>query len=128
MTDNHLVRVLVVEFDPLHRDLIILALNRGSYAPVVCSDLSQLRHLIEEHHPKVLLIDLNLPGINGLDLLKGLVQDGLLKQSSVIVISAMGFPEIVNQAINMGVDDFLVKPILPDLLLARIQKAINKSI
>ncbi len=126
MAGEQLPRVLVVEFDTLQRDLIVMALNRGAYRPVICDDLSSLRPLMIEHQPAVLLIDLYLPGTNGLDLLKELSREGLLKQRSTIVISAMGFPEIINQVIALGVADFLVKPIYPDLLLKRIQRVVSK--
>ncbi len=127
MAEERLAHILVVVFDTLQRDLIVMALNRGTYRPVICEDLAQIRPLIKEHQPAVLLIDLYLPGTNGLELLKDLSREGLLKQRSTIVISAMGFPEIINQVIALGVDDFLVKPIYPDLLLARIQRVVNKN-
>lgn len=128
MTEAPRVPVLIIEFDTLQRDLMALALNRGPYRPIVCDDLARVRELIREHQPRILLIDLYLPGINGLSLLRELSVEGLVKDCAVVAISSMGYPEVVSQAVRAGVDDFLVKPIQPDLLLSRIQKVVDKAL
>ena len=77
---------------------------------------------IHERHPDLILLDLFLPQQNGLDFLQRLKQSGLLVSIPVIVVSALGFPEIVQQAVQAGARDFLVKPIDTDMLVARVQK------
>jgi DNA-binding response OmpR family regulator len=59
--------------------------------------------------------------MNGLDVLRKLKDQGDLEQTGVIVISALGYPEVVRQAAEAGADDFLVKPFDPVLLAERVK-------
>jgi DNA-binding response OmpR family regulator len=126
MTDIKPATVLVIESDPLLRDLIILALKRGAYAPLVCAEPRDARRLVIENQPAVVLVDLYLTGTNGLDLIRELNHDNLLAHRIVIAISALSFPEIITQTIQAGAADFLVKPFTADLLLSRIQRLLNR--
>jgi DNA-binding response OmpR family regulator len=127
MIDPQPASVLVVEFEPLQRDLILLALKRSGYTPVLCEDAAGVRQMLLAHQPGVMLVDLYLPGVNALDLMRGLLQEGFFKQRAVIVLSALGFKEVVRQAIEAGADDFLVKPLQPEILIARIERAVSKK-
>lgn len=126
MTANRPAQVLVIESDPLLRDLIILALKRGAYFPLACVEPGDARRLIAQTEPSVVLVDLYLAGANGLDLIQELKRDGLLAGRSVIAISALSFSEIITQVIHAGADDFLVKPFAPDLLLSRIERLLAR--
>ena len=127
MTETPPTRVLVVVFDSLQRDLIVLSLRRNAYQVTVCEDLTRLRTLLQEILPQVLLIDLYLPKVNGLDLIKFLGREGLLAQTVVMAVSSFGFPEVVQQAIQAGVADFLIKPVNPDFLLERLEITLSKA-
>jgi len=114
--------VLIIESDPVERDLIRLAMTRlGISATCVASGEAALES-IHARHPDLILLDLFLPQQNGLDFLQQLKQTGLLVSIPVIVVSSLGFPEIVQQAVQAGARDFLVKPIDTDLLVLRVQK------
>ena len=113
--------VLILEPNFLQCDLIKLALIRHGLTPIVCSQPSYLRQQLVQYLPDVLLIDTNLPGQNGLDLIAELNSEVLLKRTKVFFISSMGFPEIVQKTVRMGASGFLVKPLDPDLLVSRIR-------
>jgi DNA-binding response OmpR family regulator len=123
MTADAAARVLVLIFDSPQRDLIVLALKRSGYAPVVCDELPRVRDLIAIHQPAILLLDLVLPGMNGLDLLRALAREGLLAGRFIMTVSAMGFPEVVRQAAMAGVHAFLVKPVRTDVMIERLKAA-----
>jgi len=127
MNESRLACVLVVEFDTVQRALIELSLKRNHFLPVICQELEDVQNLIREHQPEVLLLDLYLPGANSLDLLRELRREGLLLKRSTIILSAMGFPEIVQKAMLAGADDFIVKPFDPAALISRIQKNIERK-
>lgn len=118
--------VLVLEPNALQCDLIKVALTRNHMTPIICNDPSVLRQQLLEHLPDVLLIDTYLPGQNGLDLIGQLHSEVLLQRTKVFFISSMGFPEVVQKAVQMGASGFLVKPLNPDLLVARILKCFNR--
>lgn len=120
--------VLVLEPNPLQCDLIRMALIRNHMNPIICGRPEELRQQLVQHMPDVLLIDTYLPGQNGLDLIGQLNSEVLLKRTKVFFISAMGFPEIVQKAAQIGASGFLVKPLDPDLLVTRILKSFNRSV
>jgi PleD family two-component response regulator len=118
--------VLVLEPNALQCDLIKMALIRNRMNPIICNEPSRLRQHLIELMPDVLLIDTYLPGQNGLDLIGELNSEILLKRTKVFFISSLGFPEIVQKAVQMGASGFLVKPLNPDLLITRIQNCFKQ--
>ncbi len=114
--------ILLLEYEPMLRELLTLSLRRSGYDPQFIEVPTQARaHLLSLPTPTALLIDLHLPGVNALELLRTLRREGLLARPAVIVLSGMAFPEIIQQAIRSGADDFLVKPIDPSHLIERIR-------
>ena len=119
--------VLVLEPNALQCDLIKLALIRHQMNPIICSEPADLRQKLIQHLPDVLLIDTNLPGLNGLDLIGQLNSEVLLNRTKVFFISALAFPEIVQKAAKMGASGFLVKPLNPDMMVTRIMGSLGRS-
>jgi DNA-binding response OmpR family regulator len=119
--------ILVLEPNALQCDLIKLALIRHSMNPIICTQPTALRQQLAQHLPDVLLVDTNLPGLNGLDLIGQLNSEELLKRTKVFFLSAMGFPEIVQKAAKIGASGFLVKPLNPDLMAERILSCFGRS-
>ncbi len=125
--------VLVVEADPVERDLIRLAMTRLRLATTWVATGEDALAAIRAQIPALVLLDLFLPRQNGLDLLVQLRAAGVLALLPVIAISSLGFPEIVQQAVEAGARDFLVKPMDTDILIDKVAKilaplkAINPS-
>jgi len=119
--------ILILEPNALQSDLIKMALLRYNMQPITCKQPDELRRKLSEYTPDVLLVDTCLPGLNGLDLIDQLLTETLLGRTKIFFISSMAFPEIVQKAIRMGASGFLVKPLNPDLLAARIQKCFKPA-
>jgi PleD family two-component response regulator len=113
--------VLILIPNALQCDLVKMVLVRSQMRPIVCDKPELLREQLVQHMPDVLLIDTHLPGHNGLDLVTQLNSDILLKRTKIFFVSSLGFPEVVQKAIQIGASGFLVKPLNPDLLVSRIQ-------
>jgi len=111
--------VMIVEPDAMQRDLIVLALQRRKLQPVVCPQASQVEEMVSQHKPELLILNLLLHGCNGLDLLDGLRKKGKLDRTKVVLLSPLGFPEIVRKAARAGASAFMVKPLDPELLAER---------
>jgi DNA-binding response OmpR family regulator len=119
--------ILVLEPNALQCDLIKLALIRHNMNPIICNQPAALRQQLLQHLPDVLLVDTYLPGQNGLDLIDQLNSEVLLKRTKVFFISSMAFPEIVQKAAKIGASGFLIKPLNPDLMAARILGCFGRS-
>ena len=117
-------RVLVVDDDPQTLRHVRDTLTRAGYEPIVTSDPSEVHPLMESERPDLVLLDLMLPGISGIDLM-----EGILERSGVPVIflSAYGQEEVVARAFDMGAADYVVKPFSPTELSARIRAALRRQ-
>lgn len=118
--------VLVIEDDLAQRDLISLVLSRMFNYKVVCAGngIDGLA-LYAELHPSVIILDILLPQMNGLDFLRQLRQENPKSDCAIFVISGLGYREVVQQAIENGARDFMVKPFDIQILAQRVEEAIN---
>ncbi len=120
--------ILVVEDDRTLSDLITLVLDQlvGCTLVRARSGIEALS-LFEIHHPPVIILDILLPQMNGIDFLRELRDRGWLEQTQVIITSALGYREIVQQAMKLGAKDFIVKPFDIQMLVKRVQRALEES-
>ena len=78
---------------------------------------------MEEKKPHLVLLDLMLPGVDGIELMKDIMHVG---DVPVIFVSAYGQDRLVARAFEMGADDYVVKPFSPTELVARIRAALRR--
>ena len=116
-------RILVVDDDPRTLRFVRDALSRAGYAPLVTGEARNLARLIRTEKPQLALLDLLLPGVDGIELL-GQVPE--LSDLPVIFISAYGRDETVARALDSGAADYIVKPFSPMELVARVRAAIRR--
>ncbi len=121
MTANPIPLVLVVESDSVQRDLIQLCLQRIGCEVSTTRNPEQIATIISKDHPSLLILDTFLPGSSGLEVINELNQKKLLKHTKVLLISAFGFSDIIQQAKDAGVQEFLIKPLNIDEFSARIK-------
>ena len=79
--------------------------------------------LLEEDKPHLVILDLMLPGVDGIDLMTDIMAAG---DVPVIFVSAYGQDRLVARAFEMGADDYVVKPFSPTELVARIRAALRR--
>ena len=115
--------VLVVDDDARTLRFVRDALAQAGYAPHVTGDPSELAELIRTQRPCLVLLDLMLPGADGIELMESVPE---LADLPVIFISAYGRDETIAKALEKGADDYLVKPFSTTELTARIQAALRK--
>lgn len=102
--------LLIAEDDRMSRDLMRAALKPFNFNIVTAVDGMEAMEMLREHKPRIVLLDILLPRINGLELLQELKEKNQLGEYYVIVVSALGFGEVVRQATMVGARDFIVKP------------------
>ena len=119
------LRVLAVDDDPQALRYVRDALTRAGYAPIVTGDPDDVPRLMKEHRPHLVLLDLMLPGSDGLEMMRDILKTG---DVPVIFLSAYGQDEVVARALDTGAADYVVKPFSPTELAARIRAALRKRI
>ena len=117
------VRILVVDDDPQTLRYVRDTLTAAGYAALVTGDHTELAHIIETEQPALVLLDLVLPGTDGLILMEQIPE---LADRPVIFISGYGHDETVARAFEAGAEDYLVKPFSPTELVARIRAALRR--
>ncbi|WP_054520586.1 response regulator [Thermanaerothrix daxensis] len=117
--------VILAERDALVRDLLATALKRLNLKVVTAAEGDEALTLCYQQPPDLLITDIWLPHLNGLDLIRRLKQEDRLIHTQVIIITSLGFPEVVAEAAALGVQDFLIKPVDTEELLARVQRRLG---
>ena len=117
------IRVLAVDDEPQALRYILDILVREGYAVVATGDPEEVQHILEEHKPHVVLLDLMLPGVDGIELMKDITDR---RDVPVIFVSAYGQEQLIARAFEMGADDYVVKPFSPTELVARIRAALRR--
>ena len=116
-------RILVVDDDPRTLRFVRDALSEAGYAPLVTGSAENLSALVRAERPRLVLLDLLLPGSDGIELLERVRE---LAETPVIFISAYGRDETVARAFEAGATDYIVKPFSPTELVARIGAALRR--
>jgi PleD family two-component response regulator len=113
---------------PMEADLVRMVLARAGYLPLGCSDLTEFNLFFDQNKPKVVILDIILPGQNGLELLKSIKADPIRSKTTILLISALAFADVVVQARKAGAADFFVKPLDADLLHQRLMQLGKNSL
>jgi two-component system KDP operon response regulator KdpE len=117
-------RVLLVEDDPNIVDLIRSNLTVRGFDMTVSSDGVRALQLLESSRPDLVLLDLMLPGVDGMDLCREMRERSPV---GIIVVSARRAERDKISALNMGADDYMTKPFSIEELLARITATLRRS-
>ena len=115
--------ILAVDDDPQTLRHVRDALTNAGYAPVLTGDPEEALSLVEVNDPHLVLLDLMLPGTDGIELMRS-IRD--MADVPVIFLSAYGQEETIARAFENGADDYVVKPFSPMELVARIKAALRK--
>ena len=121
--------ILLVESDDLLREWVCALLGRSGYAVLPAPSASAAERAAHGATAglSLILVDLFLPQTNGLMLLEALRQMPGLEGVPAIVLSTLGFPEIVQQAVAAGAQDFVLKPFDPQVLLAKVNGTLDHA-
>lgn len=120
--DSEPVRVLAIDDDPRALIRVRDALADEGYETTVTADPLQVGSLIEQLDPHVVLLDLMLPGTDGIELMQQILA---LSDAPVIFLSAYSPEDTVTNALETGAADYIIKPYSPPELSARIRAALR---
>ncbi len=116
-------QILVVDDDPQTLRYVRDALVAEGYSPFMTGDPDEVPHLVTKEQPDLVLMDMMLPGTDGIELMERIPE---MDRLPVIFISGYGRDELIARALEMGAADYIVKPFSPTELVARVQAALRR--
>ena len=122
-TGTNRIRVVAVDDDPQTLRYVRDALSGAGFTPFTTGDPAIVDRLIQQEKPHLVLLDLMLPGGDGIDLMATVPG---LSELPVIFLSAYGRDQTIARALEAGADDYIVKPFSPTELVARIRTVLRR--
>jgi signal transduction histidine kinase len=116
----HQGRILIVEDDPASRELLRVMLEHSHYVETAHNGEAALK-IIQEHEFDLVLLDIMMPGINGIEVLKTVRKEKNQEDLPIILVSALTDEMDIVKGLEMGANDYIRKPIEPAVLLARVR-------
>jgi DNA-binding response OmpR family regulator len=116
--------VLVVDDEPIVRDVVVRYLEREGYETLEAGDGLDAQELLRRHEPSLVVLDLMLPGMDGLSLCRWIRERSDLP---VIMVTALGEEADRLTGLELGADDYLTKPFSPRELAARVRTVLRRS-
>jgi DNA-binding response OmpR family regulator len=119
-----LVKILVIDDDIGMTELLRLLLAPASSEIVTTNNGQEGIELANTFHPDIIILDLMMAGMNGWTVCQRIRE---FSEVPIIILSAMDAPGYVVQALDVGADDYLVKPVSSGTLIAHLNKLLRRS-
>ena len=117
--------ILVVDDDSSLRRVMQMQLVEAGYRVELASAGAEAHRLLIEHRPKLVITDLRMPDLDGIELLRRLAQEEI--QTTVIMITAFGSIESAVEAMRLGAYDYITKPIDYEALVLAVHRAMERQ-
>lgn len=117
--------VVIADDEPSMRMLVHATIDSDDYYVVEAVDGDQAWALIQQHKPSLVLLDVQMPGRSGLDVLRLIKADATLKATRVILLTAKAQEADVEAGLVAGAEFYLTKPFSPLDLLTRVDEALK---
>jgi putative two-component system response regulator len=114
-------KLLVVDDNEMNRDMLSRRLSRRKHTVITAENGQQALDLIEKESFDVILLDIMMPGISGIEVLKLIRQSYSASELPVIMVTAKSDSEDVVTALKLGANDYVIKPLDFPVVLARVQ-------
>jgi len=123
MSKTSRAQILVVDDDPVSRKILARLLASAGYECFECEDGTEALALVHSKQPSLLLLDFDMPGLNGTEVLENLRSDSdpAIAQIPAIMLTGHGSEESEVRCLQAGADDFVTKPVNAAVLRARIE-------
>ncbi|OGC57369.1 hypothetical protein A2976_02530 [candidate division WWE3 bacterium RIFCSPLOWO2_01_FULL_41_9] len=122
-------KILIVEDDEAFFNLCATALKLKGYNVVHVADGSQALEVIANEKPDLILLDIVLPGMSGLDILQNIKETEELKGNRVIMLTNFGTDANVNRAMELGAEDYIMKyNVVPSELANKVSVVLGDSV
>ena len=113
-------QVLIVEDEEKIRSVVERYLTHNDYDVITAADGETAMYQAKKYRPDLIVLDIMLPDMNGFDILKKMRKIDALKEIPVIFLSGLQEAETVIEGLEIGADDYIIKPFDPNILVAKI--------
>jgi len=120
-------RIMVVEDEPLILDLIAILLERAGHEVVRAPTAEEALHLAEHSPPDLVLMDIALPGIDGLAATRILKSSPATRGVPVVALTAQAMRADAEEAVRAGCDGFIAKPISTRGFLGQVEEHLRRA-
>ena len=125
--ENQEKSVLIIEDDKDILEMLLFHLKKNNYTTFFSHNGEDGLNKARDNNPDLILLDLMLPGIHGLDVCRILKSDQNTKNIPIIMLTAMGQEEDIVKGLETGGDDYITKPFSLDIISARIKAVLRRS-
>ena len=123
MDNSH---ILIIEDDSSVCELLFTCLSKAGYRVSIAQSGEAGLSQIEEDPPEAMVLDLNLPGMNGLDVCRAMRRDPWMSRIPVLMLTGQAEEDDVVAGLEVGADDYMTKPFSPKLLTARVKSLLRR--
>lgn len=116
--------ILIVDDESIIREILAKMIRLLGYSVIQASNSTEAQHIIRQHEPDLILLDMIMPGVDSMEVLKSVRSDEALQHISVILISGIDDLETVATFIKAGINDFLPKPFNMALLTLKVNSCL----
>jgi len=127
MPDPKKARILIIDDDTGFRDLLRIHLSAAGYQVEVAEDGVTGGRALLEHPPDLIVSDVNMPFLDGFELLSLMGAEESTRSVPVILLSGRSDGDTMAKAVELGAADFLTKPVTRDQLLESIKACLDRS-
>lgn len=119
--------VLVIEDEDDIQELVEYNLTKNGFEVECATDGESGLKKIKSHPPDLVLLDLMLPGLDGLEVCRQLKQDPTTQKVPVVMLTARGEESDIVSGLELGAEDYITKPFSPKVLIARIRAVLRRD-
>ena len=117
-------KILVVDDDPAISEMLTIVLEAEGFEPIAVTDGNEAVPAFHEHEPELILLDLMLPGMNGVDICRAIRSESAVP---IVMLTAKTDTVDVVLGLESGADDYITKPFKPKELVARIRARLRRT-
>ncbi len=116
------MKILIADDEMIMLKIIELRLKKDGHEVIVTSNGQEALEQIKLQDPDMIIADIMMPFISGLEIVSVIKQSGLHRKVPIIILSSMGQENVVLEAFNLGADDYITKPFSPNELSMRVKR------
>jgi DNA-binding response OmpR family regulator len=121
-------KILIIDDELEMAQLLKIELETEGYSVMMAHDGVSGLELIKNEKPHLVLLDIMMPGLDGYEVLRQLRADALIKDVTVLLLTAKGLDEEIKKGLDLGADDYILKPFHAGLLIKKIERILKKKI
>lgn len=118
-------KILIVDDEPSIVAPLQFLMERTGYQVMVATTGEDALEAIEESRPDLVLLDVMLPGLSGFDVCRMVRENGELKDTRILLVTALGRKINIAKGLALGADDYIVKPFANSELIAKVRRLLD---